>query len=224
MNVIHYWNQSSSVSTGTAQKQQTTSQVTSINTTFNQQMYDMLLGGTSSDSSLLNMFNSDIPSSLLDTSKLDSATQSKLSALQNNDMAKVLAAKISNSLPFSDLNYYTGISKNNQNNNSLDGLNSIIDLTIKKQIAEAKKQIDNLQKGSQMTLQDFINQQLGTDSQTSGSSGSTTSVSSSTMSPIQSDSVDMFTSNIRDQLQAASQKFNLSLADLQQKIFTPATQ
>jgi hypothetical protein len=211
MTTIRYWGQVSAADANTnATNKQQTSQVADVNNTFNQQMYDMLLG-SGSDSNLLNMFNSDIPSSLLDSSNLDSATQAKLANLHNNDMSKVLAAKISSALPFSDLGSNYGTDKKQNNDYSTGGLNSFIDLTIKKQIAEAKKQIEKQQTGPLMTVQDFINKQP-------------LSPDTTTTTPVKTDSVDMFASNIRDQIQAASDKFNIPLADLQQKIIGTSSQ
>lgn len=195
MTEIKYWDVSNTRNSGDATKREQTSKVREINETFNNQMYELLMSSSGGDS-LLNAFDMDMPEALFDDPKLDGALDSKLSNLKNEGMEKVWAAKMANVLPFSDWDMGYG----NDKKNDSGGLSNFIELTVKMQMAKARKNMQRLESVSHQSFNEFIG------------------VEESQPKKEDPETLDSQVQNIRSQMDELAARFDISLEELAQKI------
>ena len=201
MTEIHYWDASTTTDNNNSRKREQATKINEINNNFNKQIYDMMIS-SSGDDSLFDTFDMDIPDSLFDDSLISSDAESKLSKLKNDGMGKVWAAKMSSVLPFSDMDSGYGKDKDN---NSMGGLSSIIELTVKMQVAQAKKSIQQLGSSSQMSFEEFIGNENKVEQ------GKTTS---------NENSRDAVIADLQSQIKVAASKYETSLDELQEMLFS----
>lgn len=202
MTEIRYWDAAKQLGSADTTKREQVTKVNEINETFNKQMYDLIMS-SSTDDSLFDVFDSEIPDSLFGDDSLDSLLDSKLSNLKNEGMEKVWAAKMANALPFSDMDMGYG---KKDNNSSMGGLDSFIELTVKAQMARAKKNLEHdLRGNSHMSLEQFIGKET---------------VSNDRAVAPDSDTPELFIQNMQSQIENAAEKFDMSAKELAELILS----
>ena len=200
MKEIRYWDSAALESHNSRPKlNESAKQFEQTQETFNQQMYELLMG-TGNDP----LFNSfDVSGDLFSLEDgIDEALSEKLGGIKNEGMEKVWAAKMQNVLPFSD--WYFGYG-DKQDNFSMGGLDNFIELTVKAEMARAKKGLQRLESQNRMSLQEYISKDEALSPKKE-------------VTQAQSESPDEFVNNILEQIEAAAGKFDMSTDELLSKI------
>lgn len=204
MTEIRYWEQATSLANDTNTKKEQTAKVKQMNESFYQQMATMLMGSDADPYS--DLFGSDMPEDLLSGMGLDESSLTKLNNAKNQGMEKVWAARMQNTLPFSD--WDSGYNnKKNQNNDLMGGFGNIIELTVKMQLAQARKQLQQTGNSASLSLQEFI-----------ASDKLNTPVTASSEETRLSSEIEKF----REQIAELAKKFNSSTEEIVQRLVEKA--
>ncbi|MDX1810964.1 MAG: hypothetical protein R3240_03395, partial [Gammaproteobacteria bacterium] len=154
--------------------------------------------------------NSSDMTDLFSDGTLDPNLQSKLGDLQNEGMGKVWAAKMANVLPSFDA-WSSNDNKKNDNSSSMGGLDSFIELTVKMQMAQAKKAMQHETKhNSLMSLEEF----MGLEKVEENQEAAVAATDNETVSQ------DQFAKDIYAQIQAAAGKYDTTIDELKSQIFS----
>lgn len=205
MTEIRYWNaeQLNNSANRLVERQANHAPASAIQDTFTQQMADILFSPY--NDSMLSAFDStDIPNEIFAEASTSNNELARLQELTNQDKKKVWAAKIANALPLSDW----GSSDQKNDSSMLGGFGSIIELTVKMQMAKAKKQIEKTVSNGSMSLEEFVRNSIKD------------AESKEAEAAMENESRSSFIKEISDQLQNAAQQFDTTVGQLISEIGT----
>lgn len=202
MREIRYWDPNVLAAQNNSHKKDQVSKLNAVQDDFHKEMFDLLFSTVGGDP-MQGVFDSDIPESIFGDTEFDDSPIGRANELRNQDMKKVWAARMQSALPFSD---WDSNSDSNKNSYSMSGLDSAIELTVKMQIARAKKHLMAQHNSSQMSLEEYIGETVLKED--------TAKASDEDLAK----SHELFIESIKGQLDDAAEKFDSSIDELVSQI------